>query len=528
MQPFRPPQQIHTKFTTLPTPITPIILTTLIALITLVVGALGPLVSLSTPSAHAQIKEIIIDERQADITIQPNGDVTFDETWKVRFLEGRFTRVMHEIPHAYIGEVTDWEIREGGHSYDEDTSEEPDTYTIRSDEESTTATWYFPRTQNRTRTFNIKYTLKDALRVFPELESDQFFWEFITPDHPYQVLDAEAIVHLPAEFDEDELDVASYRNGTLQDEDPSVEEDQVTFTGGPFDPGVRWELSVLFPEGETEAERQPWQDTAENIFRHTTGVAVEKRDAEMTIETDGSVKVVETWEVDIQGGPYRSASLSIPTDHVTDIAGWGVSEEGEAYEEDESGNEQTYTLSNNSSNTSDEDSGEQATITWHFPLTQDDSRTFTINYTLEGAVRIYSEADQFIWPFIQGDRNYTIDEARVAVYLPEGVETTNVNASIALNDEQTRDGVEAGSGMIAFTGGPFVSGDTWEVRTEFPHGSLEATAPAWQPAEETAPEAVEVETPSQSSGTTLYIIGAVVALALIGGIAFIWKKLPSE
>ena len=86
----------------------------------------------------------------------------------------------------------------------------------------------------------------------------------------------------------------------------------------------------------------------------------------MTINTDGSVDVVETWVVNFQGGPFHFAFRAIPFNRVSSVVFDSVSENGtpSSRSDDESPN--TYTTS--------VESGERV-ITWYFPTTTDETRT---------------------------------------------------------------------------------------------------------------------------------------------------------
>jgi len=199
-------------------------------------------------------------------------------------------------------------------------------------------------------------------------------------------------------------------------------------------------------------------------------VVVERRDGDITIERNGDVRVVETWRVRFIGGPFTHAFRSIPLNHVDSIDGWSVAENGRAYSA--GSGDRNYVVDN---------SGTDSTITWYFPATSDATRTFTLGYTLHGALRIYGGGDQFYWTFIESDRAYTIDAARVTVHLPSTFSTGNLKATTYQNGSENAAGAHVVDGRtVSFEGGPFPPGTEWEIRAQFPHGVVTASVPAWQ------------------------------------------------
>ena len=57
-------------------------------------------------------------------------------------------------------------------------------------------------------------------------------------------------------------------------------------------------------------------------------VVVDRRDGVITIQQNGDVEFVETWQVRFIGGPFRLAFREIPLNRATGIGGWQVSEAG--------------------------------------------------------------------------------------------------------------------------------------------------------------------------------------------------------
>lgn len=479
---------------------------------------------LSGHSAYAQQKEIVIEQRDADITILPDGSVECVETWKVRFNKGRFSRVMHIIPHDYITGITNWSVREGGHSYDQSDNldsinYEPDTYTVRADDDATTITWYFTKTQNRSRTFTLRYTLDGAMRIYPNL-SDQFVWNFVEPNHPYPVTSSQVTVHLPESIAADQITAIAYRNRVMQEEVPVVDGQNITFEGGPFESADSWQFHVQFPHGAVQGNQQPWQAEVENALVDPTNAAtVTRRDYDMQIQADGTIDVSEIWEMDLTGGPFSNASYEIPHSQVTNITAWQVYEGDEAYEQNTSQEAGTFTVT----------PGDEATrIRWHFPLTTDQSRTFTLNYVLHGVLAIYPDADMFSWNVVQNERAYAIQSSQATVHFPETVDPANVQATTYLNEvEQQEPAPAIDAKTVVCTGGPFEPDTSWTIEIYFPHGSVTADAPVWQEQlDEQHQQQQEHQQYEQTKSLAVKVAGALVLIAVVVGAGVLWRKLP--
>jgi hypothetical protein len=136
-------------------------------------------------------------------------------------------------------------------------TERPTTYRVDIDKGGRTIYWYFPPAMNETRTFELRYTLHDALRLYDD--GDQFWWKFIEDERGYPIQSSRVTVHLPAEFPTDEILATTYENGTETNGAQVVNGSTVEFMGGPFADGVEWEIRVQFPHGVVTQAVQPWQ-----------------------------------------------------------------------------------------------------------------------------------------------------------------------------------------------------------------------------------------------------------------------------
>jgi len=215
------------------------------------------LFALTLHGAHAQDKAVEVERRDADMTINADGTVNVVETWVVNFQGGPFRYAFRSIPFNRISGLEFQGVSENGTPYARADTEQPNTYRVEFDQDGRAIYWYFEPATNETRTFQLRYTLHDALRIYDD--GDQFWWKFIEDERGYPIQAARVTVHLPAEFPPDEIVAATYKNGRAADGARVVNGRVVEFNGGPFADGVEWEIRVQFPRGVVTQAVQPWQ-----------------------------------------------------------------------------------------------------------------------------------------------------------------------------------------------------------------------------------------------------------------------------
>ena len=208
-------------------------------------------------------------------------------------------------------------------------------------------------------------------------------------------------------------------------------------------------------------------------------VTVNRRDGDITIATDGTVQIVETWEVSFEGGPFRFAFRDFDMTRIEDITDVSVAEGAQTFSQASTQAPNTFNLA---------PSPGHFKITWYFDDTTNRVRTFTLRYTLHGVIRQYPGGDQFWWQFIEGDRGYVILNSHVVQHLPAPVPADQLRVESypgtpAIVDERT----------VTFDGDSFASYATFILRTQFPHGIITAAAPSWQAADDAARQQLEQE-----------------------------------
>ncbi len=240
---------------------------------------LGILAALLVPSsAFAQSgKQVVVRQRDADITILPNGDLQCVETWVVDFQRGSFTFAFREFSTDRLNEITDWTVTEGA---------TPLTTATTASAKTIRFTWHFEPTNrgvnffSELHTFILHYTVRGAMRVYPA--GDQLWWTFVERDRDYPIKSATVRVHLPANFATGTLKTTTYLDGAERGGGRILEGQTLEFTGGPFPPQSEWEVRAQFPHVLTAAppEWQLRQDEQErmvaqnNVYALVVGISL--------------------------------------------------------------------------------------------------------------------------------------------------------------------------------------------------------------------------------------------------------------
>lgn len=199
----------------------------------------------------------------------------------------------------------------------------------------------------------------------------------------------------------------------------------------------------------------------------TKSVVVPQRDLDITIQTNGDVRVRENWQVQFKGGRFTFAFRGIALNRVVSIDEFQVSEDGSVFRQTNDSTAGSFTTYIENS---------EQFVKWFF-VAYGESRNFDLQYTLHGALRLYSGGDQFWWKVIESDRGYTIQNTTVTVRLPQAIPPDQLRAAITTGRGTTsvRDGQ-----TIVFSSGDLKPGNELEVRVQFPHGIVNADPPAWQ------------------------------------------------
>lgn len=133
-------------------------------------------------------------------------------------------------------------------------------------------------------------------------------------------------------------------------------------------------------------------------------------EVEVSINEDGTVHVTEhlTYLFD---GSFSWAEYELPKEGYTAIRDIQVSENGQSYINENSETTGTFSVSENEN---------AVNIRWYYDA-EDENRTFTISYTLEGALTIGNKWSQFFWNYLSDDRDKATEQLNISISLPEEV-----------------------------------------------------------------------------------------------------------
>lgn len=239
-----------------------------------------------------------------------------------------------------------------------------------------------------------------------------------------------------------------------------------------------------------------------------------RRDYDLQIQPNGDVAVSERWQVHFTGGPYTSATVgvfltnteSVDFDHVV---GADPNSEQVAKVEDPQGHPIEK-------------------ISWTFPAAQDETRAFTIPYTLHAAVgqnqtQAWLDAHLFDGP---GRGNFSVAATQVTVTLPAAAAGSDLQVRTAYPGAQLQTSRPSGT-TVAVHGQNLSSGQLLEVAVIFPRSQLDAATakPAWQhtdtpPNPPTALQAATADVTGDAPGDSgtnglLGNVGLVLAIGLL-------------
>ena len=181
---------------------------------------------------------------------------------------------------------------------------------------------------------------------------------------------------------------------------------------------------------------------------------------DIAVQRNGDMEITESQRFVFTRGTFTFAYRDIPLDRVERVDNIWVEENGQRV-----GRTEVSTV------------GSSLRVKWYYPTTSNASRTFNIHYVVHGGLRIYEGGDQVWWKAIFPDRDFPVRSSRVTVHLPAPVAPSDLKvasygtpAESSIIDPQT----------VLFTATNIPPRAELEVRVQFPHGLVSASAPAWQ------------------------------------------------
>lgn len=422
--------------------------------------------------------DVLID----NIDIQTN-QFRVTETQAIAF-EGTFRFGAREILFDGLDTITDVAVTVAGEPlrFDGSCAESMGTYCLNRSTSALEILYYFPRAvSDETVEFTLAYTVGGALRL--EGGSDRLWWNAVPYGQPFPVQSSTVTIQLPEGIEPLDDGAAVIDGvGTL-----TVDGSTVTAVAAPVLSYLDFSVEVRYPH-QPDTPKARWQQQEETYqatqaYYNRSGVwqrwdvLIDQVDAPAN-----QFRVTETQTIAFTG-PFEFGVRALPLDNVEAFTDIAVTHEGAPLREacdDEPG---TFCARENTFDNLLE-------IIHYFPEPIfSETVTFTIEYTVVGAIRVDDGGDQIWWTALPGDRDFRVEASTVTLELPAGyapragidsAATYGYSADIAVADTT----VTFVSRLPFYPGG----GDA-EIRAQFPHHPAARMA-AWQPAYD---EAIRLE-----------------------------------
>lgn len=437
-------------------------------------------------SSQRQDKSVTYERYDVDIAIQTDGSLLVAETYQLRF-RGEFHTGFAEIPLDYVSDIVDVQVREGDQIYEENASG-PGTFTTRRRYDSIRVEWEYEPTISyapEVRTFTVEYRVLGGLWIYPDV--DWLAWKAVPADRSGIPTEASRVtVHLPGPPSGPPVD-SSDLIANAKGVDASVEivdaQTVVFESPGAIPDGTAFEVEVGFPHGMTNAAVTDWQrqfDEQQMSYRW------ESFDVDLTIASDGTLTVTEKQTLAVDEGYLYHGYRTIPwlyLDRITDVE----LRSGErtfrlsdtpceyCYIVEEEPGSHNWVLFDGQRVIINEDRAGSTLVEWAFPaLEAGNSATFELSYTVLGAVRVLTNAQEIDWTAVFADRDAPVDAASVSLHLPPNLSPYDVTVSggaMTLQADET---------LRVTHDGPVSEGEAWSVDIRMPANATTASESVWQ------------------------------------------------
>lgn len=194
-------------------------------------------------------------------------------------------------------------------------------------------------------------------------------------------------------------------------------------------------------------------------------------DSDIQINSDGSFRVQEQFEIEFIGGDFTFGYRNIPADQVERIEGFSVREGDVQYAESYSEQANTFYVSGG---------GDEYVVNWFYPPTRDATRVFTVEYTVIGGLIINEEVgDRFFWKAVGPDHAFPIESSTVTVRMPPGA-TIDTSIEPAYFGNAATYTVSSDLASVTYVAQNIPANQYFEVGVRFPSGFVPNVKPTWQ------------------------------------------------
>ncbi len=228
----------------------------------------------------------------------------------------------------------------------------------------------------------------------------------------------------------------------------------------------------------------------------------ERFDVDMLLYDDGSATITETVTFAFRGGPFTYAFRAIPNRETDGISGLAVYEDGRAYSVGrEPGQYQV------------QPQGGELRVTWHFPRTENQARTFVLSYHVAGLIRQEGAQDALRWTAVPSQHDYGISQSQVVLRLPARVGPPD---GARVLDGHAQPGILGR--QVSFLASEIEPNQPLAVGVWFPHGQFQGVPPAWQ-----------ARAQAQAARARLWLALAALILAIgLAGALWAWRRYGRE
>ena len=203
---------------------------------------------------------------------------------------------------------------------------------------------------------------------------------------------------------------------------------------------------------------------------HAAGsVTYEQRNYAVQIRHDGTMVITEHWQVRFTGGPFHHAFLALYLAKTSGIVFGKIAGEN--------------VINQQVSETTDATGNPMLQLAWDYPPTTDATRTFDIQYTVDGALGVGTTQAWLDWHFLDGGstNSFPVSAAEVRVTLPAATAAKDLAANTSDSDGALQTATPD-TKTVVVTGKNLTSNVPMEVEIAFPRTQLDANLPrpAWQ------------------------------------------------
>ncbi len=151
------------------------------------------------PIAHAQSQSLYWERFDVDIQVQENGDLRVTETQTINFTSGVFREGYAELSTTNTDGLSDITVSENGVAYTGRSNScclDDQEFAVERSDGIVSVIWHMGRTQDETRTFELAYTVKGAIRRYAE--GNEFQWNAIQPGlHDFEIRASTVTIQMP-------------------------------------------------------------------------------------------------------------------------------------------------------------------------------------------------------------------------------------------------------------------------------------------------------------------------------------------